>query len=100
MNCKPGDLAIVIRGRHSGKLVDVLRAAPFHNFLLPDGIWNEGEPSGACWVVKILGTPVWVDIYGHPNGGRFASYGTAADAWLRPLRGQPSDEHIDEAITA
>lgn len=100
MNCKPGDLAVVVVGPHIGKLVEVLHLAPFHNFQLPDGCINKGEPDGWHWCVKVLGAPVWVDIKDHPYGGRHAMYGTVADASLRPIKGRPIDETIDEEITA
>ena len=89
MNCKPGDLAVVMRGKHAGKLVEVLYLAPPHNFKLPDGAWNQGEPDGQCWVIHLLGAPIWVRIPDHPSGGRFAAYGSARDNRLRPLKGEP-----------
>jgi hypothetical protein len=85
MNCKAGDLAIVIVGKYSGKLVSVLYRAPAHKFLLPDGVLNVGEPDGKSWVVEVLGSPVWTPMnHGSP---RFARYGSASDNVLRPLPG-------------
>ena len=98
MNCKPGDLAIVIRGELIGTLVEVLYAAPGHIFRLPDGHLHEACQPGN-WVVKILGAPVnahWVKDW-PPN--RFAQYGSGADSGLRPLRGLPETEKHDEEIT-
>lgn len=98
MNCKPGDLAIVIRGPITGKLVEVLRAAPVGIvFRLPDGHRHEACEIG-YWVLKILGTPVH-GLPGWPPE-RFAQYGCGGDSGLRPIKGLPVDETIDEEITA
>lgn len=61
MNCKPGDLAIIIseskdpsNGHMAGRLVEVLYIGPSQGFTLPDG-----RPHTACssaeWVCKSLG---------------------------------------------
>jgi hypothetical protein len=87
MNCKPGDLAIVVGstlegGRYNGTLVHVLYAAPNHHFRLPDGQMNDpGKPGD--WVLKTLSGPIKVQI--GLRGSRLAIYGTGNDAVLRPL---------------
>ena len=102
MICKPGDLAIVVRDLNNigalGKLVEVLYAAPAHTFVLPDGYLNQGEDA-EYWVIRLLGSKLWAPI-GHLVKGRLAEYGTAYDGALRPIRGLPVDEKIDEEITA
>lgn len=84
MNCRPGDLAVVIvPGPHHGSLVSVLRAAPAVPLRLPDGVLNQGC-APAYWVVEMLGRPVRAQL---TNGlWRAARFGTAADRELRPLR--------------
>ena len=89
MNCKPGDLAIIIgHSKHAGRLVEVLFAAPIHDFLLPDGDWHLACPSG-YWCLRSLGTPFDLVIR-MPWGTTTSSgmYVAGADAWLRPLRGE------------
>ena len=45
MNCKPGDIAVVIgASRFAGRLVEVLYAAPQNDFYLPDGCCHSGSP--------------------------------------------------------
>lgn len=100
MNCKPGDLATVITSEYAGKLVEVLYLAPAHDFTLPDGFRNHGEPNATCWVIRVLGTPVKVRVDNYGPGWRLALYGTANDANLRPIPGVPLEEEIDEEITA
>jgi len=101
MNCKPGDLAIVIHDKHDigglGKLVEVLYTAPAETFQLPNGNWNVGAGSnvGKVWVIRLLGSPL------KPPGCNFTTdYGTAHDYTLRPLKGDPVEEKRDEEITA
>lgn len=98
LRCKPGDLAIVVWGtKYAGKLLEVLQAAPPHEFRLPDGQLNDPCPSG-YWVVKILGAPIPVKLR---NGNmRLAPYGTCGDHQIRPLRGLPEDEMLDAERTA
>ena len=100
MNCKPGDLAIVIKGHLLGKLVEVLYAPPPYIFRLPDDQRHApGRPGD--WVCKILGAPVngsaWVNDW---PANRLAQYGVFGDHGLRPIRGLPETEHHDEEITA
>ena len=92
MNCKPGDLALVVIGPESGKLLEVLYAAPPYIFRLPDGHLNEaGRPED--WVVRVLGSKIKVPRI----PGRFAEYGTARDSYLRPLPGL-TQEQREEAF--
>ena len=86
MNCKPGDLAIVIGGsRWSGWLVEVLYAAPQGTFNLPDGYpchctpcWKPGD-----WVIRSLCSQFVAPLEsGHI---RKTWYGVGSDSKLRPL---------------
>lgn len=100
MNCKPGDLAIVVRDNSNlgalGKLVEVLYMAPAHNFRLPDGTLNEGASTpGKIWVVRLLGSKLKP-----PGCWWLARYGTGHDDALRPINGLPIDERIDDEVTA
>jgi hypothetical protein len=99
MNCKPGDLAIVVRHERGGSaikdchgmILEVLYLAPPEPFNLPDG-QRSTRGSGTEWVVKAA-RPIPVRM---PDGStRMAQYGKAFDAFLRPIRpGDITDEEV------
>lgn len=96
MNCKPGDLAIVVCEAHPwrvmGNVVRVLNLAPARPFKLPDGYWQTPPDEKNEWVVdfgKLRPVPTSV-------GTRQAQYGVIPDRVLRPLRGDASDEKVSE----
>ncbi len=97
MNCKPGDLAIIIKdantAKTAGMLVEVLHLAPMRDFRLPDGEWHLHPSTPDQWVCK-LGHAVAAPMYkrGHPTGTRMAHYGCISDRYLRPL---PPPESVD-----
>lgn len=68
MNCKPGDLAVVIRCLRPANLGRVLRVVRPHEFF-PDAWVVEGQAGGDC----------------------------ALDSWLRPIR-DPGDDAVDETL--
>lgn len=86
VNCKPGDLAIVVRADGApaaiGRVVEVLRLAPD----------VDGLPA---WVVQFRG----VGVVRNKESGAL-TLGVDADcpdAWLRPISGVPvQDEQRDE----
>lgn len=88
MNCKPGDLAIVIRdgrvAKVAGRVVEVLYATPGTHFRLPDGVWHE-PCNSQSWVCHFPGSavPVW-NLSGQ---WRETNYASVADCYLRPLPG-------------
>ena len=94
MNCKPGDLAIVVRDNFDigalGKLVEVLYLAPPDKFQLPNGGWNvgAGDRYGRVWVIRILGSRLRP-----PKCWWTTEYGTGADSALRPLPGLSEEQH-------
>lgn len=101
MNCKPGDLAIVVSPRdpiYLGKLVEVLYAQPFWLFQLPDGQWHAAANEPGHWVLRLLGDPVWAPV--GSSGRRLTNYGCGRDAALKPLPGLPVNEELPEEITA
>lgn len=97
MNCKQGDLAVVIvPGRWHGVLVSVLHAAPVgEDFRLPDGFLQSPCEPG-MWVVEVLGSPVEVKVNG-PLGHRLTRFGATSDSNLRPIR-DPGDGARDETL--
>lgn len=99
MNCKPGDLAVIIvPGPYYGNLVSVLHAAPLSDFRLPDGHSHEG--TGPCrWVIESLGKPFNAPIvaFGQVVDRRETRYGVARDEQLRPIRpGDVTEEEVSE----
>lgn len=91
MNCKPGDLAIVVsdKPRYNGRIVEVLYSAPLGEFTLPDGKRHEPSKAHPAWIIKMIGGPVEAPL---TNGGsRQAWYGVGSDKCLRPLRGDPDE---------
>lgn len=77
LNCRPGDLAIVVVGENSGKLVDVIQEHP---------IWGRG-------VWRVVPHSNVSSTFGHSKAG--APIG-CDDYRLRPIR---PDEGDDETLT-
>lgn len=85
MNCKPGDLAIIIAGelseRNVGAIVEVLRIDDRETFLSETPTWRVR----AC-------NPL------HRMDGQITTDGCVADSLLRPVSGLPVDEDVTEDI--
>lgn len=100
MNCKPGDLAIVIKdastAKLAGMLVQVLHLAPPTDFLLPDRFVHDGCLPG-IWVVKFF-HPVTAPIYSR-SATRQTEYGCIGDRYLRPLP-PPESADAEESTSA
>ncbi|MNT97844.1 hypothetical protein D3C72_2402610 [compost metagenome] len=87
MNCKPGELAILVRADAApyliGRVVSVIEAAP------------DMPPYGPAWVVRFQ-SPTLV-----PRKKTYNSVmdtdADCPDAWLKPVSGIPThDEQLDE----
>lgn len=88
MNCKPDDLALIVRSdvKNAGKLVTVLRAArpeEFQNF------YHRNE--GHHWRVRAVGSPIVT------TGGLVLIETSLPDCRLRPIRPQ-ADEAQDQVF--
>lgn len=89
MNCKPGDLAIIIhdpdfKGQDLGKLVEVIKG---------EGLDCDGD---YCWECQPLSPLTGCDE------GRVETNLTLIDipdAWLKPVSGLPLDEEVLEEIS-
>ena len=94
MNCKQGDLAIVIRSKlgNLGKIVRILE--PFYKgFIGPDGRSYGNIGDEPTWIVECDSGLVVQRI----NGGTISLKIRAfSDAGLRPLRDQPGDDETLE----
>ena len=99
MNCKPGDIAIVVGGNpYAGRLVEVLYAAPVgQEFQLPDGVTAAPTLPGR-WVIKSLGSPFPAPM--RSGCTRAARYGVGSDSFLRPLPGQGVTTDQRDEVTA
>lgn len=99
MNCKPGDLAIVIREcRYKGRLLEVLYARPPEGtyYTLPNGRSAHVTTSGPGWVVRLL-EPMQV-LY-TDGVTRTTIYGDCQDSDLKPLRGLPDAVEVHDSLT-
>ena len=101
MNCKPGDLAIITGSSiYTGRLVEVLFAAPVVPFMLPDGFRHDACEYGD-WVIKSIGSPFSTTTH---SGRflRFAIYGVGTDSYMRPLPSikQTESERENDGVPA
>lgn len=87
MNCKPGDLAVIVRDevvRDLHKLVYVREAYGFDK----DGDF--------CWICDSAGSAlVYYDVANKRRYGKKEI--VIPDAWLRPIR-DPGDDAVDESL--
>lgn len=101
MNCKPGDLAIVVTSnpKFNGRIVEVMFAPPSKHFTLPDGYPAVVDAAEPVWVLKFIGGPVVAPLA--TGGTRQTWYGTGADRALRPLRDDPDavDQLVEDELT-
>jgi hypothetical protein len=88
MNCKPGDLAIITRNPHEGRMVEVLYAAPVCDHVLPCGKNHLGS-GPESWVVRSLGSPFILRQY---TAGVLSMttnyYAVCYDKYMKPLPGK------------
>lgn len=87
MNCKPGDLAIVVRARQTpemlGRIVTVVRlAVPGEHFKTDRGNMQWTGHSTQVWVVKSDRPMPW---YGDKGTLHFATERIFHDGGLRPI---------------
>ena len=94
MRCKPGDLAMIVRGNHAeniGVIVEVVRLAEIGLHTLPENGNTYAEGSAPRWVIKSHGR-----LLKHSVGWPDSLWHIARDCTLRPIR--PS-EGQDETLT-
>lgn len=97
MNCKPGDLAVIIQGPNAGSFVDVIRRAPVHDFFLPSMAYAAGAFD--AWIIKAL-APISVPTV--RGDWRRVDFAVAEDYILRPIRGASpvvvTEQEIADAV--
>lgn len=91
MNCKPGDMAVIIRSlfeENVGNIVQVLRPAVHPH---SSGLF--------AWEAKPTRPVRGIDIHGLPGWSNHIS--AIPDSWLSPIRPpeQPETTHKDEELT-
>lgn len=89
MNCKPGDLAVMVRAscpENVGRIVLVLPEDPYYD-LRHGHVWftQAANPAPTAWAVD--GTKT----------GRAKPKAHVPDAWLRPIR-DPGEDARDETL--
>lgn len=99
MNCKPGDLAVVIRNTTFskcppliGKFVHILYAVPSGEFVMPDGRLHCSADK-SDWLVE-FDRPIRAPIgfADEVTGVRDTCYAAVPDRVLRPIRPHGDDE--------
>jgi hypothetical protein len=86
MNCKPGDLALVIRAElpeNIGIVVEVVERCE---------LFGEGY-----WLCRARTPRATLNGFGHVV---VADSGSVPDSWLRPISGVPVAEEIIDEVTA
>lgn len=97
MNCKPNELAVIIKpSKHGpllGMIVTTLYVAPAGDFRLPDGFKQYAiQPSRfAVWWVVEFANPIDAPT---SAGTRKTVYGCVPDAVLRPLRDSDGEDEM------
>lgn len=94
LNCRPGNLAFIIKGRPEaiGRVVQVIERAPECEFRMPCGGMTESKPN--CWLVKFDSPLSTYTLMGLPTK---VTYGAARDEHLHPIR-DPGDDAVDETL--
>ncbi|MBU9203103.1 hypothetical protein KTD31_17240 [Burkholderia multivorans] len=89
MNCKPGDLAIIVQDvcpQNVGIIVEI------------ESAYGEYLDFGFCWNVRASRPIAMMDAsVGWIYQG---SWGWHPDAWLRPVSGLPITDDITDEVTA
>jgi len=91
MNCKPGDLAYVVRSLTPSEIGLVVRVVE------PARRWTEivGEP---CWNIEFTGSRLVRDAYSDKDV-LVSGEACIKDSLLRPISGVPvHDEQLDEVM--
>lgn len=91
MNCKPGDLAIMIRTllpENIGKIVEVLEPL------------GDDAGLGFRWKVKILSPCRTMSVIDFQSISYGMTTGGVPDAWLRPVSGLPITDDVTDEVTA
>jgi hypothetical protein len=92
MNCKPGDLAIIVVPAHwprktlSDKIVKVIYFVP------PRGPGPEWDQRPTWWCNF---NTAWFN-----DAGRMFLEGPVLDSWLHPISGVPVNDEITDEVTA
>lgn len=86
LNCKPGDMAVVVRGMNRDSIVEVVKSiAPI----------EEGNP---CWHAR--SARKLVAIKRKTGDAVESNEFRVRDSWLRPISGVPVDEETRDEVAA
>lgn len=93
MNCKPGDLAVIVaRSKNYGRIVSVLRPYAGEDI---NGSEYHVQAGVKYWVVEAVGAPLIVRQDFGPD--LLERQHVARDSRLRPIR-DPGDDAVDETL--
>jgi hypothetical protein len=102
MNCKPGDLAVIISTLRSpeniGRIVEVIRTAvPGEEFVTAGRmrVFVPTQNSGPIWRVRGQRPLIWRDQDGKVE---MAFEVPCADSYLRPITGVPVNDEVTDDI--
>lgn len=102
MNCKPGDLAIIVAPLHSqnaGVIVEVIRPAFPGDLMEGGGAKFQPDRPGPYWLVRTAGRPLLVGGKSRKRRTtwtREVTESPIADSRLRPIR---DNDGTDETLT-
>ncbi|MBR8228071.1 hypothetical protein KDX05_07065 [Burkholderia vietnamiensis] len=91
MNCKPGDLAIIVQAflpENIGKIVEVL--APL----------GDDCGCGFRWLVKTLSPARTISVIDFKTVFEDSEPAGIPDAWLRPVTGLPITDDVEDEVMA
>jgi hypothetical protein len=98
MNCKPGDLAVIVSGSKTnpqiaGMFCEVLYLAPSGNFRFPNGVTAPDRVREASWLIKFA---TRIPVHYLDGVYRPSEYAVCIDSKLRPIR---DTDGQDETLT-
>ncbi|SKC78449.1 hypothetical protein SAMN05445504_2395 [Burkholderia sp. CF099] len=94
MNCKPGDLAFVVRDEHSVNIGRVVRVVGPARYIGASSVF------GPAWYCVTEGEPLLVMQFDDPSTTFWLDEADIFDQCLRPISGVPVNDEISHEVTA
>ena len=93
--CRPGDMAFILHGLNTGKIVQVVRAHT-RGEIICGSTW-EHDATCQQWVIKSAGTPLHCVFASDGREANGLPVIVIGDRWLKPIR---PGNGVDEALRA